>query len=83
MILQSLKLFRYPKFLDVNPKPGQFDSGTMWTNPQFMDGPGDTKRLFYGAYQQWEADTDPADGNHPGQYVINPHQFTALLGHVL
>lgn len=29
----------YPKFLDVNPAPKQFDSGTMWTNAQFVDGP--------------------------------------------
>ena len=43
----------YPKFLDVNPTPGQFDSGVMWTNPQFVDGPRDTRRLFYGAYSRW------------------------------
>jgi hypothetical protein len=43
----------YPKFLDVNPAHGQFDSGTIWSNPQFMNGPvgSDTQRLFYGAYQ--------------------------------
>ena len=29
----------YPKFLDVNQQPGMFDSGTMWTNAQFVDGP--------------------------------------------
>jgi hypothetical protein len=60
----------YPKFLDVNPTPGQFDSGTMWTNPQFVDGPNDTSRLFYGAYQQWSADTNPKDGNNTGVGMV-------------
>ena len=60
----------YPKFLDVNPTPGQFDSGTLWTNPHFVDGPNDTKRLFYGAYQQWDADTNPKDGNNTGVGMV-------------
>ena len=28
----------------------------------------DTKRLFYWAYQQWSADTNPADGNNTGKH---------------
>jgi hypothetical protein len=42
----------YPKFLDVNPTPGQFDSGTLWSNAQFIPGPNNTQRLYYGAYQR-------------------------------
>jgi hypothetical protein len=44
----------------------------MWTNPDFVDGPAgsDTKRLFYGAYQQWSADSNPKDGNNTGVGVV-------------
>ena len=44
----------------------------MWTNPDFVDGPAgtDTKRLFYGAYQQWSADTNPRDGNNTGVGMV-------------
>ena len=62
----------YPKFLEVNPMHGQFDSGTMWTNPEFVPGPpgSDKLRLFYGAYEQWSADTNPADGNNTGVGMV-------------
>lgn len=52
----------YPKFFNVNPVPNKFDSGTMWTNAQFIpSSDGKTQRLFYGAYQSWDVDeSNPA-----------------------
>ena len=39
-----------------------------------MNGPTPgTKRLFYGAYQQWGADTNPADGNRTGVGMAEMH----------
>ena len=45
----------------------------MWTNPDFVDGPAgsDTLRLFYGAYQQWSADSNPKDGNNTGVGMVS------------
>jgi hypothetical protein len=50
----AITLLGYPKLLDVNPTPGRFDSGTMWTNAQFVSSAdGKMQRLYYGAYQSW------------------------------
>ena len=42
----------YPKLLPVNPVPGMFDSGTMWTNAVLVPSvDGATQTLYYGAYE--------------------------------
>ena len=44
----------YPKFLEVNPVYPSFDSGTLWTNAQFIPThDGKRQRLWYGGYDAW------------------------------
>ena len=38
----------YAKFLPSNPMPGRFDSGTLWTNAQFIPSKGTTSARAHG-----------------------------------
>ena len=66
----------FPFFLAVNPEKGKFDSGTMWTNAQFIPSKdGSAQRLYYGAYESW---SQSGKNTGVGAAQMTTHRFAAL-----